>query len=255
VLEQQPPEVAEFMLETSILGELTDDTCAAVTGRPDAAALLRAVATAGLFLVALDDEQTSFRYHHLVRQLLRAELHARDQAREHELQLRAAEWFQAAGDIRRAARHFLAARQADRALALLEDRVLPDFLADPVMPAPLDLSMLDASVLTDAPDWLLTVAADLLLSGDTGRGGQYLDLLEHVQPPIPRESRLGARLLAFQSFRQALAGQADQAVSAALAARSINEQMQLACCTPGSPWPPVTTAPRPDTCTRRLWTL
>ncbi len=227
VLEQQPPEVAQFMLDTSILGELTADTCAAVTGRPDAAALLHAVGTAHLFLVALDEEGTSFRYHHLVRQLLRAELHVRDQAREQELQLRAAEWFQAAGDTRRAARHYLAARQADRALALLEDRVVSDFLADPAMPAPLDVSMIDAAVLTDAPDRLLTVAADLLLSGDTGRGGQYLDLLEHVQPPIPRESRLGVRLLAFQSVRHALIGQTDQAVTAALEARSIKEQMQL----------------------------
>ena len=227
VLEQQPPEVAQFMLDTSILGELIADTCAAVTGRPDAEALLRAIGTAQLFLVPLDDEQASFRYHHLVRQLLRAELHARDPAREQEFQLRAADWFEAAGDTRRAARHFLAARQADRALALLEDRVVPDFLADPAMPPPLDVTMIDPSVLAGAPDRLLTVAADLLLSGDTGRGGQYLDLLDRVQPPIPRESRLGARFLAFQSVRHALIGQADQAVSAALAVRSINEQMQL----------------------------
>jgi LuxR family transcriptional regulator, maltose regulon positive regulatory protein len=227
VLEQQPPEVARFMLDTSILGELTADTCAAVTGRPDAEALLRAIGNAQLFLVPLDDEQASFRYHHLVRQLLRAELHARDPAREQEFQLRAADWFEAAGDTRRAARHFLAARQADRALALLEDRVVPDFLADPAMPPPLDVTMIDASVLAGAPDRLLTVAADLLLSGDTGRGGQYLDLLERVQPPIPRESRLGARFLAFQSVRHALTGQADQAVSAALAVRSIKEQAQL----------------------------
>jgi LuxR family maltose regulon positive regulatory protein len=227
VLQQQPPEVAQFMLDTSLLSELTADTCAAVTGRQDAAVLLRAIGKANLFLVAVDDEQTSFRYHHLVRQLLRAELHARDQAREQNLQLRAAEWFEAAGDTRRAARHFLAARQADRALTLLEDRVVPDFLADPAMPAPLDLSMIDASVLTDAPDRLLTVAADLLLSGDTGRGGQYLDLLGRVQPPIPRESKLEARFMTFQSVRYALMGQAEQAVSAALAARSIKEQMQL----------------------------
>jgi LuxR family transcriptional regulator, maltose regulon positive regulatory protein len=105
--------------------------------------------------------------------------------------------------------------------------VVPDFLADPAMPAPLDLSTIEAAVLTDAPDRLLTVAADLLLSGDTDRGGQYLDLLERVQPPIPRESRLGARFLAFQSVRHALIGQADQAVSAARAARSVKDQMQL----------------------------
>ena len=143
------------MLDTSVLGELTADACAAVTGRQDAAALLRGIDAANLFLVALDEERTSFRYHHLVRQMLRAELRARDPAREQALQLRAAEWFEAAGDMRRAARHFLAAKQADRALALLQDRVLTDFLRDPALPPPLDLSMIDPSLLADAPDRLL----------------------------------------------------------------------------------------------------
>ena len=193
VLERQSPEMTRFMLETSILSELTADACAAVTGRQDAAALLHAVADAHLFLVALDDDQVSFRYHHLVRRLLRAELHARDRAREQQLRLRAANWFEAAGDARSAARHFLAAGEADRALTLLEDRVVPDFLADPAMPAPLDLSTIDASALTNAHDRLLAVAAELLLSGDTGRAIQYLDLLGRVQPPLPPESRLGAR--------------------------------------------------------------
>jgi LuxR family transcriptional regulator, maltose regulon positive regulatory protein len=91
VLDQQPPEVAQFMLDTSILiGVLTADTCAALTGRQDAEAMLRGIDAAHLFLVALDDERTSFRYHHLVRQLLRVELRARDRAREQALQLRAA---------------------------------------------------------------------------------------------------------------------------------------------------------------------
>ena len=140
VLEQQPPEVAQFMLDTSILvGVLTADVCAAVTGRQDAAALLRGINAAHLFLVALDDDGTSFRYHRLVRQVLRAELRARDRAREQKLQLRAAEWFEATGDARHAAHHFLAAQQADRALVLLQDRVVPDFLHAPAVSAPLAL--------------------------------------------------------------------------------------------------------------------
>jgi LuxR family maltose regulon positive regulatory protein len=227
VLEQQSPEVAQFMLDTCILSELTADVCAAVTGREDAAALLRALRAAHLFLVALDDEQTSFRYHHLVRQLLRAELRARDPAREQKLQLQAAEWFDAEGDSRRAARHFLAARQADRALSLMENRVVPDFLADPVIPAPLDLAMIETSLLADAPDRVLTVAADLLLSGDVVRGGQYLDLLERADPPISRESRLWARFMAFRSVRHAMVGEAREAVSAARAAWSIKERLRL----------------------------
>ena len=84
VLEQQPPEVAAFMLETSVLDELTADACAAVTGRGDAAALLRGIEAANLFIVALDDDRTSYRYHHLVREVLRAQLRATDRsARAH----------------------------------------------------------------------------------------------------------------------------------------------------------------------------
>ena len=182
VLDQQPAEVARFMLDTSVLGDLTADACMAVTGRQDAAALLRGIDAANLFVVALDEERTTFRYHHLVRQLLRAELRARDPAREQELQLRAAEWYQATGDARRASRYFLAARQADRALALLQERVVADFLRDPAQPPPLDLSMVDPSVLASAPDRLLALAADLLISGDITRGGEYLDLLERGRP-------------------------------------------------------------------------
>ena len=138
VLDQQSPELAQFMLDTSILGgELTADVCAAVTQRQDAAALLHGIDAAHLFLVALDDERTSFRYHGLVRNVLRAELRARDRAREQALQVRAAEWFEATGNIQRAAHHYLAAQQADRALALLQDQVVPDFLRVPTAPEPL----------------------------------------------------------------------------------------------------------------------
>jgi LuxR family transcriptional regulator, maltose regulon positive regulatory protein len=227
VLAQQPPDVAEFMLDVCVLGELTAGACAAVTGRTDAAVLLHGIDAANLFLVALDDERTSFRYHRLVRQVLRAELRARDAGREQALQQRAAEWFEAAGDTRRAARHFLAARQADRALALLQDRVVPDFLRDPAMPAPLDLTAVAPALLADAPDRLLALAAELLLSGDTALGGEYLDLLERARPAIPAESRLAARIAAFRSFYHAQLGQLDEAVTAALTARAIQDKTQL----------------------------
>ena len=227
VLDQQPAEVAQFMLEVSILGELNADACAAVTGRQDAAALLRRIDTAHLLLVASDDEQTSYRYHHLVRQMLHAELCARDGGRERALHLRAAEWFESTGDSRLAARHLLAAQQVDRALALMQDRVMTDFLLDPAAPAPLDLSMVDPSLLVDAPDHLLALAAHLLLSGDVARGGQYLDLLEHAQSSIPSKSRLAARIAAMRAFRYALVGEADKAVNEALAARAIQAQRQL----------------------------
>ena len=227
VLEQQPPEVAAFMLETSVLDELTADACAAVTGRQDAAALLRRIEAANLFIVALDDDRTSYRYHHLVREVLRAQLRALDRTRELTLQLRVAEWLESTGDTRGATRYFLAAGQADRALGLLQERVAADLLHDPAAPAALDLSTVDPSLLTGVPERLLALAADLLLWGDSVRGGQYLDLLERSQAVIPPDSRLASRLAVLRSLRCTLSGEATEAVRYGLAARGIEERTQL----------------------------
>ena len=227
VLEQQPPEVASFMLETSVLDELTADACAAVTGRQDAAALLRSIEAANLFIVALDDDRTSYRYHHLVREVLRAQLRAMDRSRELTLQLRAAEWLESTGDTRAATRYFLAAGQPDRALGLLQKRVAADLLNDPAAPAALDLGRVDPSLLTGVPERLLSLAADLLLWGDGVRGGEYLDLLERSHPAIPPDSRLASRLAVLRSLRCALSGEATEAVRHALAARAIEERTLL----------------------------
>jgi LuxR family transcriptional regulator, maltose regulon positive regulatory protein len=226
VLDQRAPEVAQFMLDTSVLGELTAGACAAVTGRQEAAALLRSVDGANLFLVALDDERTTFRYHRLVRQVLRAELRARDRGRERVLHQRAAEWYQSAGDTWRATRHFFGARQVDRALALMQDRVVTDFLRDPGMPGALDLSMITPSSLADSPEQLLAVAADLLFRGDTARGGEYLDQLERTRAN-PSEPRQAARFAAIRSFYYGLTGQLNEAVGEALRARGIQERTRL----------------------------
>jgi LuxR family transcriptional regulator, maltose regulon positive regulatory protein len=224
VLDQQPPEVVQFMLDTSVLGQLTADACAAVCGRPDAAALLRAIDTAHLFLVALDDEPATFRYHRLVRQVLHAELRARDRDRESLLHQRAAEWYEAAGDASRATRHYFAADQADRALVLMQDRVVTDFLDDPAGTGPIELAALTPAALASSPGHLLTVAADLLIHGDTTRAADYLDFLAEAQHSAPLEPRPAFRLAALQCFYYALTGAVAEAEGAARRARAIQER-------------------------------
>jgi LuxR family transcriptional regulator, maltose regulon positive regulatory protein len=224
VLDQQPPEVVQFMLDTSVLGQLTADACAAITGRSDAEALLRVIDTAHLFLVALDDEPATFRYHRLVRQVLHAELCARDRDREHLLHQRAAEWYEATGDTTRATRHFFAADQAGRALDLMQDRVVTDFLRYPALPDALDLAVLAPAALAHSPDQLLTVGADLLIRGHTARAGDYLDVLLQTQSPAALEPQPAFRLAALQCFYYALTGATAEAEAAAGRARAIQEQ-------------------------------
>ncbi|MDX1521834.1 MAG: hypothetical protein R3264_09420, partial [Anaerolineae bacterium] len=61
VLQQQEESVQTFLLETSILTELTPTLCQAVTGRPDSAAMLEKLYHRNLFLVAMElrDQDTS----------------------------------------------------------------------------------------------------------------------------------------------------------------------------------------------------
>jgi LuxR family maltose regulon positive regulatory protein len=227
VLDLQPPEISGFMLDTSILGELTAEACAAVTGRGDAATLLRALDAANLFVVALDEERASFRYHHLVRQMLRTELRTRDPARERALQLRAAEWFESADDARRAARHFLAARHADRALALLQDQVVADYIRDPALSPPPDLGMIDPALAAEAPDRLLALALDLGMSGDIKHSGEYLDLLERALTSVQPQPRLAARFTGTRAAYRMMTGRVHEAVGDAVAARAIIERAQI----------------------------
>ncbi|NDJ76498.1 MAG: hypothetical protein GYB65_09580 [Chloroflexi bacterium] len=72
VLAQQREEIHQFLLETSVLDELTPELCSAVTQQPDAAAILRDVHQHNLFLVALGDG--SYRYHALFRDFLQYQL-------------------------------------------------------------------------------------------------------------------------------------------------------------------------------------
>jgi len=74
VLERQPEHLKRFLLGTSILERMTPSLCDAVLGTTDAAASLEALARSNAFLVPMDDHREWYRYHHLFRELLRAEL-------------------------------------------------------------------------------------------------------------------------------------------------------------------------------------
>jgi LuxR family maltose regulon positive regulatory protein len=96
VLSRQTPELQRFLLQASILDRFCAPLCEAVVDglRPgDASRLLDESLAAGLFLVALDDEQWWYRFHHLFREMLRRRLE-RDAGPEYvrALRVRASDW-------------------------------------------------------------------------------------------------------------------------------------------------------------------
>ena len=74
VLDREPPELREFMIQTSVLERLSGPLCAAVTCTPDSERLLRTLERENAFVLALDSKREWYRYHHLFAELLRHEL-------------------------------------------------------------------------------------------------------------------------------------------------------------------------------------
>ena len=99
VLLNQPQEVQDFLLQTSILRQLSGSLCDAVLKREKAStSTLAYLEQANLFLIPLDDDRKWYRYHHLFADLLRAHLHlSHTESEISNLHQRAATWYEKEG--------------------------------------------------------------------------------------------------------------------------------------------------------------
>ena len=120
VLYRQSRPTQTFLLQTSILTEMTGSLCDAVTRRDDSQQMLEILEQANLFIVPLDDERRWYRYHHLFGDLLRQKLQSAHPERIPSLNLQASEWFEREDRAPDAIRHALAAEAYERAAELAE---------------------------------------------------------------------------------------------------------------------------------------
>jgi len=119
VLAGLPDAEREFMLETSVLSEMTGSLCDAVVGREGSGALLGELARSNLFVVALDEHGGWYRYHHLFSDLLLYELKSSKSDFLPVLHRRASHWFEEEGLLEDAIRHAIAAADYGRAGELI----------------------------------------------------------------------------------------------------------------------------------------
>jgi LuxR family transcriptional regulator, maltose regulon positive regulatory protein len=120
VLQRQPENVRQFLLETCFLDRLSGPLCDAVTGRSGSRETLEALYRANLFLVPLDDRREWYRYHHLFADVLETQLDASGRDRLRLLRRRASDWYEAHGERAEAIRHALAGGDFERGAALIE---------------------------------------------------------------------------------------------------------------------------------------
>ena len=112
VLDGQPAQLQAFLTRTSITDQLSAGLCRTVTGMDDAHTLLSGLAQDNLFVTSLDDHGKWYRYHHLFRELLLAELERREPEVVSRLHRRASAWFREHGDCDLVVAHAVAAGDA-----------------------------------------------------------------------------------------------------------------------------------------------
>jgi LuxR family transcriptional regulator, maltose regulon positive regulatory protein len=173
VLYRQPDAVAQFMLSTSILDELSADACAAVYGA-GASRLLEQVYRDHLFLTLIDEAAGTYHYHQLIKEVLQAELRARSPEAKRQLHERAANHLADRGRVGAAARHLLEAGNPSTAFRLLSDGVIVDVGSNPALQSALD--DIHPDDFSGNPEILVALAAELLLRGDFGRGSRAFEL-------------------------------------------------------------------------------
>src|SRR5215470_17921769 len=110
---------ASFLVRTSILDRMCGPLCDAILGARGSGAVLEHMEARNLLVVPLDRRREWYRYHHMFRELLQAELRRREPDLVQDLHFRAAAWFEANAMPEAAISHAQAAGDYDRVSRLI----------------------------------------------------------------------------------------------------------------------------------------
>ncbi|MEI7742664.1 MAG: LuxR C-terminal-related transcriptional regulator [Chloroflexota bacterium] len=175
VLHRQPEPVRSFLLETSILGNLSGPLCDAVTGRDGGREMLETLERKNLFLVPLDDRRRWYRYHHLFADVLRARLADEQAGRLPELHRRASAWYEANQDRYEAIHHAMAGGDLERAADLVELAIPATVQARGEATLRRWLEALPDDLLRIRPVLSNAYAGSILVRGEVTGAGEWLD--------------------------------------------------------------------------------
>jgi len=166
-----------------------------------------------MFIAVVDEEARTYRYHHLIKEVLQTELHARDPAWEKRMHEAAAQYLIEAGQTGLAARHLLAAGEQAAAFSLLGEGVVRDVLTNPTVGSALDLDEIRPELFAGAPEFLLPLAAELLWRGAFERGSRAVALARKCRIDPGQQPGLAVRLALVNMLHCTFIGEFDEAVA------------------------------------------
>lgn len=179
VLQRQPVEFQQFLLQTSVLSRLCGPLCDTVTGRSDSQSVLNSLERANLFLVPLDNRREWFRYHQLFASLLYQRLvDSSDADAVKGLKQRAGEWYAAHGQIVEAVETLLACGDFEQAVKVIEGTEEDLFKANELNLLVKWSEIIPDTLIAARPRLNVMAAWGSQATGHPQQAGHLIDLLE-----------------------------------------------------------------------------
>jgi LuxR family maltose regulon positive regulatory protein len=123
VLKIQTDDIREFLIQTSVLEQMSAPLCNKVLNRNDSGLILETLDKNNMFIVPLDDERHWYRYHHLFADLLKQRLQQNDQMLIFGIHNRACDWFEQNNMVDLAIEHALENKNYEKSIQLLGEIV------------------------------------------------------------------------------------------------------------------------------------
>ena len=219
VLAQQPDDLVDFLLRTSIVDVISGDLADTLTGRADSERLLAQLEREHALVTALGDDRSWHRYHPLLRELLRSQLRFRLPADVGPLHTRAAAWYVDAGRPAEALRHAADAEDWETVALLAGEHWVPLLVRGELSPLRSVLESLPRERSRSDPEVALALSAALLDVGDEPAAGDFFDHAVALRDAVPpgRRGRFDLGVATVGLLRARLRGDLDRALAHAQA--------------------------------------
>jgi LuxR family maltose regulon positive regulatory protein len=210
VLNRQPEQLRDFLLQTSILARLSGPLCDAVTRQNNSRQMLHTLEHTNLFLIPLDDERNWYRYHHLFADLLEQQLRLQQSELENELHHRASQWLAKNGYKNEAVDHAFASQNNTRAAELIEE--IAGIIWDHGRQSQLVrwLEKLPDETIEANPKLCIFYARELFKNGFSDKAETMLNTAEQILASTamsdPEKAALQGRIAAIRGYESLLAG-------------------------------------------------
>ena len=224
ILEPLGPDLVAFLRRTSFLERMSGPLCDAVLGRTDSAVILTSLESANRFVLPMDDRGVWYRQHHLLRDLLRADLEGDDADDIALLATNASIWFDEHGSPGEAIDNARLAGDETRLARLLVTHTQTAFNAGNVATVQRWFDEVEAAPwMVRHPELAVIGAIYFALVGDPPRAGQWMHMATATDAvgPMSDGSRSIHAWLALSRAIMAQNGAASMLADAAIAVDQI----------------------------------